>query len=100
MAISYRAAQTLIKRGDAPALHTALDTGLDANLTNHNGWSLLMLAAVEGSETMGKLLLGKGARIDDRNKNGETALSLAVQKGHAGFEQMLRDRGAGTPAQN
>ena len=94
MSISYRAAQTLIKRDDEPGLHTALDTGLDANLVNKNGWTLLMLAALEGSVTLGKLLLGKGAQIDARNQHGETALSLAAQKGHIAFLQLLKDRGA------
>lgn len=94
MAISYRAAQTLIKRGNEPALHTALDTGLDANLANKNGWTLLMLAALEGSVTLGKLLLGKGAAIDARNQHDESALSLAAQKGHIEFLQLLMDRGA------
>src|SRR5579875_4069208 len=94
MSISYRAAQTLIKRDDEPALHTALDTGLDANLVNKNGWTLLMLAALGGSVTLGKLLLGKGAQIDARNQHGETALSLAAQKGHTEFLQLLRERGA------
>ncbi len=94
MALSYRAAQNLIKRDDEPALHTALDTGLDANLANQNGWTLLMLAALEGSVTLGKLLLGKGAEIDAKNQHGETALSLAAQKGHIEFLQLLRERGA------
>ncbi len=94
MPLSYRAAQNLIKRGDEPALHTALDTGLDPNLKNGNGWTLLMLAALEGSVTLGKLLLGKGAEIDAKNQHGETALSLAAQKGHIELLQLLRDRGA------
>lgn len=94
MAISYRAAQTLIKRDDEPALHTALDTGLDANLANKNGWTLLMLAALEGSVTLGKLLLGKGAQLEARNQHGETALSLAAQKGHLDFLRLLKERGA------
>ncbi len=94
MSISYRAAQTLIKRDDEPALHTALDTGLDANLVNKNGWTLLMLAALGGSVTLGKLLLGKGAQIDARNQHDETALSLAAQKGHIDFLKLLKDRGA------
>ena len=94
MAISYRAAQTLIKRDDEPALHAALDTGLEANLANKNGWTLLMLAALEGSVTLGKLLLGKGADINARNQHDETALSLAAQKGHLDLLRLLKERGA------
>ena len=96
MALSYRAAQTLIKRDDEPALHAALDTGLDPNLANKNGWTLLMLAALEGSVQLGKLLLGKGAEIHARNQHDETALSLAAQKGHLDFLRLLKERGANT----
>ena len=96
MSISYRAAQNLIKREEEPALHAALDSGLDANLANHNGWTLLMLVALGGSVTLGKLLLGKGAQLDTRNQHDETALSLAAQKGHLDFLTLLKDRGAST----
>lgn len=94
MAISYRAAQTLIKRKDETALATALDGGLDANLANHNGWTLLMLAAVEGVPALGTLLLDHGARVNEANRNAETALSLAAQKAHLEFLQLLLERGA------
>ena len=96
MPISYRAAQTLIKRGDEAALRTALDNGLDPNLTNENGWSLLMLAAVEGAEPCGRLLAERGADVHQTNRHGETALSLAAQKGHLPFLQLLLAHGAKT----
>ncbi len=93
MAISYRAAQTLIKRGDEAGLQTALDEGLDPNLLNANGWTLLMLAAVEGSVPLGQHLLTKGAEVNARNRSDETALSLAAQKGHVPFLQLLLEHG-------
>ncbi len=96
MALSYRASQSLIKRGDEAALLTALEGGLDPNLTNQNGWSLLMLAAVEGSAPLGELLLDRGANINGCNRHGETALSLAAQKAHLPFLQLLLARGAET----
>ena len=96
MAISYRAAQTAIKRTDEPALRAALDSGLDPNLANQNGWSLLMLAALEGAVPLGRLLIEHGATVDGRNRHGETALSLAAHKGHVPFISLLRDHGAST----
>jgi ankyrin repeat protein len=89
MPISYRAAQTLIKRGDEPALQTALDTGLDPNLTNDNGWTLLMLAAVEGSASTGSLLLNRGADPTRKNKKGETAQTIATSRNHTAFADLL-----------
>ncbi|MDQ2925231.1 MAG: ankyrin repeat domain-containing protein [Acidobacteriota bacterium] len=89
MPISYRAAQTLIKRGDEPALRAALDQHLDPNLTNPNGWSLLMLAAVEGSVPLGRLLIQRGAKPNTLNSKNGSALSIATKKGHAPFIEFL-----------
>jgi ankyrin repeat protein len=91
MPISYRAAQTLIKRGDAPALTSALSTGLDPNLTNHNGWTLLMLAAVEGDAPIGRLLLEHGANAALQNNKSETALDLATHRGLQVFIDLLAE---------
>jgi ankyrin repeat protein len=93
MSLSYRAAQTVIKRGDEEALRTALDQHLDPNLTNQNGWSLLMLAAVEGSVPLGQLLIEKGANLVALNAKGDTPLSIATQKDHTAFIELLREHG-------
>jgi ankyrin repeat protein len=94
MAISYRAAQTLIKKGDEPALRVALDGGLDPNLTNQNGWTLLMLAAVEGSEPLGKLLIERGANMAAMNSKGDTALTIATHRGYDLFLKLLNNPSA------
>lgn len=91
MPLSYRAAQKLIKRGDEPALLAALEAGLDPNLANENGWSLLMLAAVEGSVPLGRLLLARGAEAAMRNAKGETASSIASVRQHAAFLELLAE---------
>jgi ankyrin repeat protein len=96
MPISYRAAQTIIKRGDEAALRTALDQRLDPNLTNSNGWSLLMLAAVEGAVPIGRLLIERGATVDTKNGKDETALSIAAGRGHDLFVALLNERAAST----
>ncbi len=93
MPISYRAAQNLIKRGDEPALRAALDSGLDPNLTNENGWSLLMLAAVEGSVPLGRLLLERGADQAKQNVKGDTALTIANHRGFSLFAELLSPSG-------
>ncbi len=89
MPLSYRAAQALIKRGDETALRSALDNGLDSNLTNENGWSLLMLAAVEGVVPLGALLLARGAAPEPQNSRGDTALSIAASRQHTAFVDLL-----------
>jgi ankyrin repeat protein len=96
MPISYRAAQTLIKRGDLPALTTALDQHLDPNSKNENGWTLLMLAAVEGSVPLGRLLIERGADLAAFNLKGASALSIATNRGFTEFADLLKENGAPT----
>ncbi len=91
MTTSYRGAQALIKKGDEPGLRTALEGNLSSNAANHKGWSLLMLAAVEGDVPIGQLLIEKGANIAAMNLKGETALSIATQKGHQAFIDLLNN---------
>ena len=88
--MNYRGAQNLIKRGDEACLRAALDGGLSANAANHKGWSLLMLAAVEGSVPVGRLLIEKGADLAAMNLKGDTPLSIATQKGHTAFVELLQ----------
>jgi len=87
--MTYRGAQNLIKRGDEAGLRQALEQGLDANLVNQNGWSLLMLAAVEGAVPLGRLLLQHGADPALQNNKSETALMLASHRGYGLFAGLL-----------
>jgi ankyrin repeat protein len=89
--MTYRGAQTLIKRGDEPALRAALEANLDPNLANQNGWTLLMLAAVEGNVPIGRLLIEKGATIDTSNNKADTAQTLATHRGHTLFADLLNE---------
>jgi ankyrin repeat protein len=92
--MTYRGAQNLIKRGDEAGLRQALDTGLDPNLVNQNGWTLLMLAAVEGDVRIGRLLIEKGAVINTSNNKEDSAHSLATNRGHALFVDLLNEAAA------
>jgi ankyrin repeat protein len=87
--MTYRGAQKLIKHGDEGGLRAALNGNLSSNLANPNGWTLLMLAAVEGHVALGQLLLEKGAKIAATNNKGQTALAIATQKGHTAFARFL-----------
>ena len=92
--MTYRGAQNLIKRGDEAGLRVALEHGLDPNLANQNGWTLLMLAAVEGNVAIGGLLIEKGAAINVRNNKDDSALTLATHRGFALFVDLLTHSGA------
>jgi ankyrin repeat protein len=92
--MTYRGAQNLIKRGDEAGLRGALEQGLDPNLPNQNGWTLLMLAAVEGNVPIGRLLIEKGASINVRNNKEDCALTLATNRGYTVFVDLLTLSGA------
>jgi ankyrin repeat protein len=92
--MTYRGAQNLIKRGDEAGLRVALEHGLDPNLANQNGWTLLMLAAVEGNVPIGQLLIEKGASINARNNKEDSALTLATHRGYTLFVDLLSPNGA------
>jgi ankyrin repeat protein len=84
----------LIKRGDIVGLRRSLDRGADPNLSNRLGWTLLMLAALEGNSMLGELLISRGADVNATNKFGQTALSLAAHRAHKPFIKLLLSNGA------
>jgi ankyrin repeat protein len=92
--MTYETVHRAIKRGDVGALRVALGTGLDPNLANRYGWTILMVAAMHGNTAVGALLIGAGANLDLRNQGRDTALSLAVHTGHPSFVALLLSSGA------
>jgi ankyrin repeat protein len=77
-----------------------LARGADVNFKNPAGMTALMVAAVDLSSEMVRYLIGKGADVRARTKDGETALSLVRQvpgehsAERAEIERMLKDAGA------
>ncbi len=92
--MTYQEATKAIKRGNAVYIRNALEKGLNPNLSNRYCWALLMIAAMDGNTSIGRLLIEGGAALDARNKFGDTALSLAADSGHPSFVKLLLDHGA------
>jgi ankyrin repeat protein len=92
--MNFQEIHKLIKRGDIIALRKLLDEGLTPNLSNKYSWTLLMLAALEGNNLLGELLISRGADLNKLNDFGETALSLAAHQGHLLFVDLLLKNGA------
>ena len=92
----------LARSGDTEALGTYVDAGVSANLTNHKGDSLVMLAAYHGHADTVRALLARGADPDRGNDRGQTPLAGAVFKSEADVVSALLDGGAdpaaGTPS--
>ncbi len=79
---------------DLAALQTLLSKGMEVDTADPDGNSLLMIAAREGHLRLVQFLAGQKAKLDARNRFGETAIMLASLKGkiHAVIE--LSARGA------
>jgi ankyrin repeat protein len=92
--MTYEAVHKAIKRGDVEALHIALENGMDPNLSNKYGWTILTLAAMKGNTKIGRLLIDRGADLNRRNNGNATALSLAVLCGSKSFVELLLTEGA------
>ena len=92
--MNFDEAHRAIKRGQISVLEEAVPNLISPNATNHLGWSLLMLAALEGNVKIGTLLLDSGAETGTLNNFGESALSLAAHTGHLPFVKLLKSRGA------
>jgi len=92
--MTFQEASQVIKKGDITCLRRELDGGLSPNLCNRYSWTLLMVAAMEGNTSIGRILIDKGADLDTRNSHRNTALSLAAHTGHPSFVKLLLASGA------
>ena len=62
-AMTFDEAIKIIKRGDIVHLRKELEEGLSPSLCNQHSWTLLMIAAMEGNTSIGRLLIEKGADL-------------------------------------
>jgi ankyrin repeat protein len=64
-----------------------------SNQVNSDGWTALMFAAQGGHTDVVKALLDANAEVDVQNKNGETALDLAMQNDRKEIVNLLQEVG-------
>jgi ankyrin repeat protein len=83
-----------IGRSDANWTGFLLTKGADPNLAGANGDTPLIEAARVGFNDAAGWLLGMGAKVDDTNRMGETALIIAVQRRNAPLVKTLLEHGA------
>ncbi|KXN88396.1 hypothetical protein AN958_07378 [Leucoagaricus sp. SymC.cos] len=82
------------RSGRDEELLAAVDAGLPANLTNHKGNTLLMLAAYAGHEKLTRELLKRGADPNRPNDLGQSIVAGAAFKGHVDVVKALVDKNA------
>lgn len=87
----------MAREGDATLLDY-VDAGVDANLTNHEGNSLLMLAAYAGHANLVRGLIERGADVDKLNDRGQSPLAGVVFKKEDAIVDLLLAAGANPAA--
>jgi len=80
--------------GDLSQATAWLDAGLPPDFMGSRIGSGLMIGAWEGNLDLMSLFLARGADINRRNDNGETALVLAALRGNSAAVKWLIERGA------
>ena len=82
------------RENDVASISTLLQYGLNVNLSNHNGNTLLMLAAYNNSLEVAEILLKAGADVDKKNDKAQTPLAGVVFKGYIDMAKLLLKYGA------
>ncbi len=75
-------------------VESMLAKGMDPSSVDANGDSLLAAAARGGSERMVAALLKADAKVNTRNRYGDTPIMLAAIKGHLPIVKQLYEAGA------
>ena len=81
-------------RQDPDAAITLIKRGLDVNTVDKQGDTLLIQAVKRDMPQLFDYLLQHRARLNTRNRNGETALSIAAYHGREQFVRRLVEAGA------
>jgi ankyrin repeat protein len=63
------------------AVRLAAEKGVDVNVANADGNTALHVSAARGYDSVVKYLVGKGAKLDVKNKKGQTPLAAATTGG-------------------
>lgn len=82
------------RNNEVEPLTTMLNAGLNVNIANHKGNTLLMLAAYNNSLEVAKLLLERGAEVDKVNDRKQTPLAGVCFKGYYEMAELLLKFGA------
>lgn len=90
----YEDMLTALKSDDTGAAIGLLNRGVDVNTVDISGNTLLMLAVRENNEQLLEQLILRRARLNVRNRDGDSALRMAAFGGKLPFVQRLVEAGA------
>ena len=84
--VQTRVPELLLEKGSD--VNEAISTG------RAEGYTPLMMAANNNALDLAEFLIGRGANVNARAKDGATALSLAIEENHQEMVKLLLARGA------
>jgi ankyrin repeat protein len=91
---TYEDLEEELIRGDSQAVIALIKRGVDVNTVDRRGDTLLTQSVRRDLSELFDYLLQRRARLNVRNRNGETALSLAAYLGKLNYVQKLVAAGA------
>ena len=68
-----------IEDGNIQSVKKAIKDGANIEMANSDNYTPLMYSCLESNKDITKLLLDYGAKVNAKNKNGDTALSIAAE---------------------
>ena len=91
---AYEDMEEALISGDSSAAIDLIKRGMDVNSVDRAGNTLLTQAVRRDLPTLVDYLMQRRARLNIRNRNGETALSIAAYTGKLTYVQRLVEAGA------
>ncbi len=83
-----------VQEGNAEAVKSLLDGGVDANVKDNFDYTPIAYAAHNGYTEIVRLLIGKGANVNVIDNDGDTPLTYAMEANHTDIIKLLEEHGA------
>ena len=80
---------TAVRTGNTPIVSQLLNKGVDVNMKNDRGQSLIHLAILGQSAEMSEAIINYGADLEARDREGNTALLLASKQAKSQIAKLL-----------
>ena len=84
-----------VNNGDVSKVVEMVEAGMPVDITNEDGWTALIIAAIKNQTDVVRCLLDKGADVDKQHHRwGFTVLHIASGYNHTDVMRMLLQHGA------
>ena len=95
-----RALLEAVEQGNVVRVQALLRAAASPGVHDADGLTPLMLAAIHGHREVARVLVDRGAPVNDRSARGSSPLMLAIMNRHSGIVRLLCDHGADVNARD